>query len=329
MAIVQIQLREDTTIGWDNSNPILKVAEPGWDTDLKQLKMGDGVTLYNDLPIFSAGGGGVGKVDFDFPTPTQVWVLNHSLQTLTPGIGLYNSTGDKIEGALVNVVSNSQVVVTLGSAIIGKATLIGGAITKTASDTSVDASGFDGNLAPTDTDLQKVAQKVDDLVLGGGGSIYRLFRSAIQINSGLTAYWYCHYGSQNYNNINVSRYLHSGALGSGSFTALLSDSNSTYQILSNVDEQIEKVTISGYRTDILTDFGIVACHTTDGVNFDSFRILLEKNIPIPLPISASIDIPLNEFNYLDIYKGEKVFLVFRISAAIIEQIHTNIKTKVI
>ena len=39
----------------------------------------------------------------------------------------------------------------------------------TASDISVNASGFDGNLATTDTDLQKVAQKLDDLVVSGGG----------------------------------------------------------------------------------------------------------------------------------------------------------------
>mgnify|MGYP000978014029 CR=1 FL=1 len=86
------------------------------------------------------------------------------------------ANGYKIEGAIVNVVNDAQVVVTFGSAIIGKATLIGGATTKTASDTSVDATLFDGNLAPTDTDLQKVAQKVDDLVVGGGGggSVYEI-----------------------------------------------------------------------------------------------------------------------------------------------------------
>ena len=38
-----------------------------------------------------------------------------------------------------------------------------------AADIEVAASGFDGNLATTDTDLQKVAQKVDDLSVSGGG----------------------------------------------------------------------------------------------------------------------------------------------------------------
>ena len=40
---------------------------------------------------------------------------------------------------------------------------------QTAAEVSVDASGFDGNLASTDDTVQKVAQKLDDLVLGSGG----------------------------------------------------------------------------------------------------------------------------------------------------------------
>lgn len=39
----------------------------------------------------------------------------------------------------------------------------------TAAQVSVASSGFDGNLATTDDTVQKVAQKVDDLSLGGGG----------------------------------------------------------------------------------------------------------------------------------------------------------------
>jgi hypothetical protein len=37
-----------------------------------------------------------------------------------------------------------------------------------ASEITVDASGFDGNLAVTDVTVQMVAQKLDDLVAGGG-----------------------------------------------------------------------------------------------------------------------------------------------------------------
>lgn len=40
----------------------------------------------------------------------------------------------------------------------------------TAAKVTVDASGFDGNLAATDNTVQKVAQKLDDLVVSGGGA---------------------------------------------------------------------------------------------------------------------------------------------------------------
>ena len=42
-------------------------------------------------------------------------------------------------------------------------------IPSTAANIAVVASGFNGNLSTTDDDLQKVAQKVDDLTLGSGG----------------------------------------------------------------------------------------------------------------------------------------------------------------
>ena len=41
---------------------------------------------------------------------------------------------------------------------------------RSAADIEVDASGFDGNLATTDTNVQLVAQKLDDLTVGGGGT---------------------------------------------------------------------------------------------------------------------------------------------------------------
>lgn len=52
-----------------------------------------------------------------------------------------------------------------------------------ATDVSVDASGFDGNLETTDDTVQKVAQKLDDLSVGGGGSSVRIE----QVNLSFTA----------------------------------------------------------------------------------------------------------------------------------------------
>lgn len=45
----RIQFRRGTTEAWTSADPILLLGEPGWDQDLKQLKMGDGVTAWNEL----------------------------------------------------------------------------------------------------------------------------------------------------------------------------------------------------------------------------------------------------------------------------------------
>jgi len=47
--ITTIQLKRDTSIAWEVYNPVLKVGEPGYATDTKVLKIGDGVTAWNDL----------------------------------------------------------------------------------------------------------------------------------------------------------------------------------------------------------------------------------------------------------------------------------------
>lgn len=46
----RILLRRDTTIDWATDNPVLMEGETGWDTDLRRVKLGDGVTAWNDLP---------------------------------------------------------------------------------------------------------------------------------------------------------------------------------------------------------------------------------------------------------------------------------------
>lgn len=48
----QIKLRRDTYQNWFDNNPILGLAEPGYDTTNKKLKIGDGVTAWRLLPYF-------------------------------------------------------------------------------------------------------------------------------------------------------------------------------------------------------------------------------------------------------------------------------------
>lgn len=44
------QLRRATALDWLKVNPILRLAEPGFETDTFKLKIGDGRTAWADLP---------------------------------------------------------------------------------------------------------------------------------------------------------------------------------------------------------------------------------------------------------------------------------------
>ena len=52
--IVRIQVRRDTAENWASANPILASGEFGYETDLKGLKMGDGVTPWAELGYITA-----------------------------------------------------------------------------------------------------------------------------------------------------------------------------------------------------------------------------------------------------------------------------------
>ena len=46
---VHIRLRRDTASNWTLNNPVLRVGEPGVETDTRKLKFGDGVTPWRTL----------------------------------------------------------------------------------------------------------------------------------------------------------------------------------------------------------------------------------------------------------------------------------------
>jgi hypothetical protein len=57
---VLIKLKRGLSSEWSQLNPVLKLGEPGYEKDTKKLKIGDGVTLWNDLPYI-----GSGAIDFE------------------------------------------------------------------------------------------------------------------------------------------------------------------------------------------------------------------------------------------------------------------------
>lgn len=60
MTLARIQLRRGLAAQWTSINPILANGEAGVSTDEQELRVGDGVTHWSDLPVIGAGGGGGG-----------------------------------------------------------------------------------------------------------------------------------------------------------------------------------------------------------------------------------------------------------------------------
>lgn len=61
----KIILRSDIAENWNSVNPILEKGEQGWDNTAKQMKVGDGVTHWRELPYLSgigSGGSGSGEL---------------------------------------------------------------------------------------------------------------------------------------------------------------------------------------------------------------------------------------------------------------------------
>lgn len=55
MGTYVFQLRRDDSVDWERKNPILRDGEPGYETDTNRLKIGDGLTRWNDLHYISGG----------------------------------------------------------------------------------------------------------------------------------------------------------------------------------------------------------------------------------------------------------------------------------
>jgi hypothetical protein len=50
--MAKIKLRRDTEANWNNEDPTLASGEPGYETDTGKLKIGDGSTIWSELPYF-------------------------------------------------------------------------------------------------------------------------------------------------------------------------------------------------------------------------------------------------------------------------------------
>lgn len=75
------QLRRGLNDDWVRINPVLREGEPGFVTDRNRLKIGDGVTPWNELP-YSDNGGSVKSypTHFDFPNVGEDGIIYKATQ---------------------------------------------------------------------------------------------------------------------------------------------------------------------------------------------------------------------------------------------------------
>jgi len=118
--IRRIQLRRDTPTNWTTLNPILADGEPGFERITRRVKVGDGVTPWNDLP-YQGSGGSDASFEFVQAQPADTWTINHNLGKF-PSVTIVDTAGDEVEGN-VNHISNTQVVLSFSAAFSGRAFL--------------------------------------------------------------------------------------------------------------------------------------------------------------------------------------------------------------
>ena len=84
---MQIRVRRDTAANWTAKNPTLASGEIGYESDQYKLKVGDGVTPYNNLEYTTGtgGGGGVSNLsqllDVLIASPSDGDVLSYNSST--------------------------------------------------------------------------------------------------------------------------------------------------------------------------------------------------------------------------------------------------------
>lgn len=62
------KIRRGLSSAWEKNNPILEKGEPGFVIDSNQLKIGDGITPWNDLPFIGGSGVVNASYHYDFPS---------------------------------------------------------------------------------------------------------------------------------------------------------------------------------------------------------------------------------------------------------------------
>ena len=69
------KLKRGTAARWEEVNPILEQGEPGFVYDENRLKIGDGITPWNELAYIGESNIFSGETKEDFPKEGKSWVI--------------------------------------------------------------------------------------------------------------------------------------------------------------------------------------------------------------------------------------------------------------
>lgn len=107
-----IQFKRQHSMMWEQVNPILKMGEPGFESDTGRVKIGDGIKQWNDLGYLSLNKSDDGVIlETDIGTVTTDMLATRSV------------TGEKIELATIDdshIDDNAEIDVSKLSGVVAK-----------------------------------------------------------------------------------------------------------------------------------------------------------------------------------------------------------------
>lgn len=126
MSLQRIKLRRGTTAEWAGANPVLASGEPGWDAELRVLKVGDGADAWAALPGIAIGSVGPAGFNAAFQysqlTPLATWTIAVPVGfNRLPAVLVYLASGELV---ITDVISSlSSVTITFAAPVAGTAIL--------------------------------------------------------------------------------------------------------------------------------------------------------------------------------------------------------------
>jgi hypothetical protein len=117
---VVIQHKRGTEEEWTTANPVLAIAEIGFNTTNNRFKFGDGATAWNDLEYQGLDALSVSKRHTQ-SSQQLVWTITHNLG-FAPNVTTTDINGGIIEGD-IDYVNDTTITVTFSEAYSGYAYL--------------------------------------------------------------------------------------------------------------------------------------------------------------------------------------------------------------